>query len=135
LRYHHELLSKFVYTHLTEISIMIIHKVLICVACSLLLTLAGCGSVPFPRLYKLDVRQGNYIDQAAVEQLQLGMSKRQVQLLLGSPLLTDPFHEDRWDYIYRYSPRGKLAEQRRATLYFEGELLSRIESDFPDAPP
>jgi outer membrane protein assembly factor BamE len=88
----------------------------------MVLALAGCG------IYRPDVRQGNYIDQTVVGQLRPGMSKEQVQFLLGTPLLVDPFRQDRWDYVYRFQPgAGGEIEQRRVSLFFQGDSLSRIE--------
>jgi outer membrane protein assembly factor BamE len=55
------------------------------------------------------------------------MSKRQVQFLLGTPLLTDPFHSNRWDYVYSLQKDGELVQERHLSLFFEGELLNRIE--------
>lgn len=100
--------------------------------------LAGCSSA-VPSFYKLDVRQGNYIDPASVERLQIGMSKRQVQFLLGTPLINDPFHQQRWDYLYSFRPEGgDEIDKRHLKLFFEGDTLARIEGDItppPDSPP
>lgn len=94
----------------------------------------GCASIT-PSFYKLDVRQGNIIDPEVIEQLRPGMSKQQVQNLLGTPLVSDPFRQDRWDYVYLYYPSGDRSrgEQRRLTLFFDGEVLSRVDSDALDA--
>lgn len=87
-----------------------------------------------PSFYTPDVRQGNFLDQEKISQLQTGMSKRDVQVLLGTPLLTDPFHEDRWDYVYRFERDGDLVANRRLSLFFEGELLSRVEDSESASP-
>lgn len=81
--------------------------------------------------YKIDIPQGNIIEQSAVDRLTEGMSKRQVQALLGTPLIVDPFHQNRWDYIYLFFPRGNenRAQKRRLSLYFTGDSLSRIDGD------
>lgn len=90
--------------------------------CLVALSLVGCG------IYRPDVRQGNYVDQSLVNQLRPGMSKDQVQFLLGTPLLADPFHKERWDYVYRFQPgRGGKIEERRVTLFFQGDSLSRVD--------
>lgn len=107
---------------------------MVSVAC---IGLAGCNSVPslpslsLPSLslYKMDVQQGNYVDQDMVAKLQPGMSRAQVRFVMGTPLVTDIFHADRWDYIYFYRKGGKVVEQRRLALFFEGDLLRRIEGD------
>lgn len=93
--------------------------------------LTGCGL-----LYKVDVPQGNLLDQTSIADLETGMSKRQVSLLLGTPAVTSPFHQDRWDYLYSLSRRGREAEVRNLTLHFDGETLARIEGDLlPEATP
>lgn len=89
-------------------------------------TTAGCGI-----LYKQPIYQGNLIEQSAVEQLQVGQSKQQVQALLGSPSIADPFHADRWDYTAseRTNRRGQT-EIKNFTLYFDGNSLVRWEGDY-----
>ncbi|HSQ05349.1 MAG TPA: outer membrane protein assembly factor BamE, partial [Burkholderiales bacterium] len=70
----------------------------------LLLLLAGCSRVPMlPNLtpYKIDVQQGNYITQDMVAKLKPGMTRSQVRFILGTPLIADPFHAQRWDYLYQ----------------------------------
>ncbi|HXH04082.1 MAG TPA: outer membrane protein assembly factor BamE [Candidatus Competibacteraceae bacterium] len=98
------------------------------IALGLALLAAGCSSsTHIPGLYRLDIRQGNYIDQAQVERLQPGMTRQQVQALLGTPLIADPFHQNRWDYYYAFRPAGGTAvEERSLTLFFEGDILSRV---------
>ena len=74
-------------------------------AVALVLLLAGCKQVPvLPTLtpYKIDVQQGNYVTQDMVEKLKPGMTRSQVKFLLGTPLVVDPFRNDRWDYVYLY---------------------------------
>ncbi len=83
----------------------------------------------------MDIRQGNYIDQKLVDQLHPGMSKSQVQYLLGTPLINDPFHQDRWDYVYSFQSGGGDVERRNLTLYFRGEILDRIEGQLAETPP
>lgn len=79
--------------------------------------------------YKLDVQQGNVITQEMVSQLKPGMTKSQVRFIMGTPLLTDAFHKDRWDYVYRFEKSGKLVENRRIALLFEADKLKRIVGD------
>ncbi|MDW7642625.1 MAG: outer membrane protein assembly factor BamE [Nitrosomonadaceae bacterium] len=93
-----------------------------------LLLLAGCSSVP-SLLYRIDVQQGNFITQEIVDKLNLGMTKSQVRFVLGSALISDPFHDNRWDYVYRLVQDGKLTEQRRLTVFFENDKLIRTEGD------
>ncbi len=96
--------------------------------------LAGCsfgGSlVDKVNPYRIDIRQGNYVDQAMVAQLKRGMSRDQVRFVLGSPLIVDIFHRDRWDYVYRFAPGNEGApEQRVISVYFQDDKLDRVEGD------
>ena len=92
--------------------------------------LAGCSSWSsmdkFGLPYKIDIQQGNYVDQAMLAKLQPGMTRAQVKFIMGTPLVTDVFHANRWDYIYIYRKDGKVTEERRAVLYFDGDKLDRI---------
>ena len=92
----------------------------------LIVLTAGCESL-LPSLYSVPVRQGNYIDQAMVGQLRPGMTRQQVQRIMGTPLVADPFHQNRWDYYYQYGKGGKITEQRHIALFFSGDTLDRIE--------
>lgn len=91
---------------------------------SLLVSFGGC-SLFAP--YKMEIRQGNYVTPEMRKKIRVGMSRQQVTSVLGSPLVSDVFHANRWDYIYRLEEQGKLTEQRRYTLYFEGDFLKRID--------
>lgn len=94
--------------------------------------LAGCSFdslVSKVNPYKIDVRQGNYVDQSMVAQLKRGMTREQVRYVLGTPLVVDMFRSDRWDYVYRFQPgRGEL-QQRAISVFFAGDRLERIEGD------
>ena len=74
-------------------------------------------------LYKQNVQQGNAHEQDDLDQVELGMSKKQVAYLLGTPAIHDPFHQDRWDYISMLSRRGNEPVSRLVTLTFENDLL------------
>lgn len=80
-------------------------------------------------VYKLDINQGNFLTQDMVDKLNVGMSMEQVQSALGTPLLADPFHAERWDYIYRYTRQDKLIENREFRVYFADKKLARWEGD------
>lgn len=96
----------------------------------LVLSLAACTSVNVPLSpHRIDVQQGNALDQEAVDKLKTGMTRSQVRFLLGTPLLVDPFRSNRWDYVYNYRASGKLTEKKRLTLMFEGDVLVRIEGE------
>ena len=77
--------------------------------------------------YRVEVVQGNVLTQEQVAQVKPGMTRTQVRDVLGSPLLTDPFHADRWDYVFTIRRQGTEPQQRTVVAYFEGEALSRIE--------
>lgn len=96
----------------------------------LALILAACSSVNVPLSpYRIDVQQGNALEQESVEKLKPGLSRSQVRFLLGTPLLVDPFHGNRWDYVYNFRKAGKLTEERRLALFFDGDVLVRIEAE------
>jgi outer membrane protein assembly factor BamE len=89
------------------------------------LATAGCGI-----LYKVDVYQGNLLDERNVEQLQTGMNKRQVMTLLDSPSIRDPFNQHRWDYAATISRDGDDPEIKNLVLTFEGDTLASIDGDY-----
>lgn len=80
-------------------------------------------------VYKLDINQGNYVTQDMVDKLKVGMTTSQVQGVLGTPMLADPFHADRWDYIYRFTRQDKLIENREFRVFFADQKLARWEGD------
>ncbi len=94
------------------------------------LSLAGCGSfTKWLDAYTIDIQQGNYVSQEMVSQLKPGMSKDQVRFVLGTPLLTDIFHADRWDYVYYHRPPGGKTEQRKLAVFFKDGKLERLDGD------
>ncbi len=95
-----------------------------------LVTVAGCSNLKFPGVYRIPVQQGNIIDQEKVDQLKIGMTKRQVQFVMGSPLINDVFNQDRWDYVYQLRRADRTLRDRRFTLYFENDALVRYEGDY-----
>jgi outer membrane protein assembly factor BamE len=84
-------------------------------------------------VYKIDVQQGNAVEPEKVRQLEIGMTKSQVEYLLGTPMIADIFHPDRWDYIYYLIPDYGERQRRHVALFFEGDKVARIEED--DIPP
>ena len=93
------------------------------------LCLSACGFVGFPGVYRIDVEQGNIVTQEMVDQLQPGMTRRQVRFILGTPLIEDPFNRDRWDYPYvKRNGRTVLSESRLA-VFFDGDKLVKYEGD------
>lgn len=79
--------------------------------------------------YKIDVVQGNVVTQEVMAQIQPGLGRAQVREILGSPLLADPFHADRWDYVFSIQRQGVPAQQRRVTVYFKNDAVERFEAD------
>ena len=77
----------------------------------------------------MDIQQGNYISQDMVSQLKLGMTKEQVRYVLGTPLVADIFHADRWDYVYYKDPRRGVREGRKIAVVFENGKLARVLGD------
>ena len=84
--------------------------------------------------YRIEIQQGNFVSQEMVSQLKLGMSRYQVRFVLGTPLITDSFHADRWDYVFRRQrANSKELEQRKFAVFFEDGKLKRIEGDVTPA--
>ena len=98
--------------------------------CALSVALAACAPPKLISEYRIDVQQGNALNQEQVAQLRPGLSKDQVRFLLGTSLLTDTFHADRWDYVYRLR-RGSASEveSRRLTVFFQDGKLTRVAGD------
>jgi len=95
--------------------------------------LAACASTPdvtsMLSPYRIDVRQGNYVSQEMVARLKPGMTQDQVRFALGTPLVSDIFHADRWDYVYRFQPGRGPVQLRRLVVYFEDGKLARVGGD------
>lgn len=87
-----------------------------------LLVLSGCS------VYKLDIQQGNIVEPAQLDKLKVGMDKGQVKFLLGTPLITDPFHENRWDYVYSRRFESGAHELHRVSVFFENEIVAKIDT-------
>ena len=83
-----------------------------------------------PGVYKIDVRQGNLVTQEMVDQLRPGMDQRQVKFILGTPLLVDPFHKNRWDYFYDLKKAGKQNTKERVTVIFDDNRLISLKGNF-----
>jgi outer membrane protein assembly factor BamE len=95
-----------------------------------ILALSGCTSMnPLNWIspYKMEIQQGNYVTADAVAKLKPGMTRSQVRFLLGTPLLSDPFHSNRWDYPYQDTKQGKLMDKTLLTVFFEGDTMVRVE--------
>ena len=101
-------------------------------AWAVLLTIGGAltGCV-----YRIDIQQGNLLEDADIGQVEVGMTRSQVQFLLGTPMVADSFHRDRWDYAY-YLRKGRSpdAERRWVVVYFENDRVAKVERDVPMQP-
>ena len=92
-------------------------------------TLALCSTLLLAAClqpYRMEIQQGNIFDQSTLDQVKVGMTKKQVRFLLGTPLVSDPFHANRWDYFYSLDPaKGEKVTQYRLSIWFEDEKIAR----------
>jgi outer membrane protein assembly factor BamE len=98
-----------------------------------LLSITACSFVGFPGVYKINVEQGNILDTEKIEQLEIGMSRRQVRFIMGTPLVQDSFNQDRWDYTHVIRNGRNLILEEQLTLYFDGDKLASMEGDILEA--
>jgi outer membrane protein assembly factor BamE len=92
--------------------------------------LSACSFVGFPGVYKIDVEQGNIVTQEMTDQLKPGMTRRQVRFILGTPLVEDTFHPDRWDYLYVLRNGPDVLDEARISVVFEGDTLVTVSGDY-----
>ncbi len=94
--------------------------------------LISCSTISdhIPGVYRLDIEQGNIIDQTIIDELRPNMTKRQVLYILGSPMLIDVFHQKRWDYIYSKQTGSDTRQQQRISLFFEDDTLVGVQGDY-----
>jgi outer membrane protein assembly factor BamE len=111
----------------------VISPVLLAGVISASAVLAGCASqrtadsfLGFITPYRIDIVQGNVITREQAALVQPGMTRLQVREILGTPLLTDPFHGDRWDYLFTLRRPNAEAQNRHVIVHFQGETVSRI---------
>lgn len=116
---------------------MFLRSILAATAASLLVSCGTTGlSTPKLAAYRMEIQQGNFVSQEMVSQLKPGMSKDQVRFVMGTPLISDSFHADRWDYVFRrQKANSKELEQRNLAVFFEDGKLKRVDGDVtPTAP-
>ncbi len=88
---------------------------------------SACGLIT---PYRIEIQQGNYVTQEMAAQLKPGLTRDQVRFVMGTPLLTDIFHEERWDYVFvRQRANSKEVEHRRIAVFFEDGKLKRVDGD------
>jgi len=96
------------------------------------LCLQGCGYF----VYKMDVQQGNYVTQDVVARVKTGMTKAEVRQVLGTPLLSDPFHANRWDYYFSAEKGGRSQDRTQLSVFFENDRVVSVRGEGrPPAPP
>jgi outer membrane protein assembly factor BamE len=94
----------------------------------------GCKPLNLFSVYRMEIQQGNLVEQDMLSQLKPGMSKDQVRAVLGTPLIADVFHDNRWDYVYRRQRTNSTTiEERALAVYFDEGKLVRIEGDVTQA--
>ena len=94
--------------------------------------LAGCSSwdpLAYIHPYHIPIQQGNVVTQSMLDQLKPGMTEAQVRFVLGTPLIVDPFHKDRWDYPYMLNKNGRLVAKRHITVFFENGKFKGLSGD------
>lgn len=98
---------------------------------TIIASLSGCSQANLdthiPFVHRIDIQQGNVLEQSAVNQLKPGMSRREVRYILGSPLITDTFNANRWDYLYRMQYGDGLLDTQHLSLYFQDDRLVKIQ--------
>ena len=105
---------------------MSIHFLQRLVLIAFVIFVAGCSALT---PYRLPIQQGNIVSAESLAKLKSGMSKNQAAQILGTPLVNDVFHANRWDYVHYLSKRGNMSEQNHIALIFEDEKLSRLVGD------
>jgi len=114
----------------------LLNKIILLIAFSIFISgiISGCdrradGSRKIPLVYRVDIQQGNVIEQSMINKLEPGMTKAQGRFIMGTPLLVDPFHSNRWDYIYSIEPGDGERAQRHIALFFKEDKLTHLEGD------
>ncbi len=118
----------------------LLNKIVLFIVISILISgqLNGCsrradGSVKIPFVYRVDIQQGNVIEQSMIDKLEPGMTKAKVKFIMGTPLLVDTFHTNRWEYIYSIEPGSGVRSQRHVALFFKDDKLTHVEGNITPA--
>lgn len=91
------------------------------------LYLAGCTGPGIFSAYYVDIHQGNLFTQEQIEEIQPGMTQRQVRFILGSPMVADTFNPDRWDYLYTITHRDQLNIEQHLAIFFKEGVVDKVE--------
>jgi outer membrane protein assembly factor BamE len=98
---------------------------------TVLLSFLFISACSIPKVYKLTVQQGNIVTQDMINELKIGMTKRQVAYVMGTPLIRSPYQQERWDYLYTLERRDTVVKNYQVTLFFKDELYTRLEGEVP----
>jgi outer membrane protein assembly factor BamE len=98
---------------------------------TVLLSFLFISACSIPKVYKLTVQQGNIVTQDMIDELKVGMTKRQVDYVMGTPLIRSPYQQDRWDYLYTLERRDEIVKNYQITLFFKDDLYTRLEGEVP----
>lgn len=95
----------------------------------------GCSNLQFPGIYRQPIEQGNIITQDMVDQLKPGMSRSQVEYIMGSPIIKDSFNENRWDYVYTLRKSDLSRDEKQLTVFFDNDKMKYFIGDFEQTAP
>jgi len=94
--------------------------------------LTACSKVKIPSVHRIPVQQGNYLEYDDVSQIQIGMSKADVQAILGTPVVGSLFNQSRWEYVYKLRTERYGLFENLYTVYFEDDVVARFETDIKE---
>lgn len=97
---------------------------------SLTLLFGACSTLKFPGVYRIPIQQGNYLEKDMIEQLEPGLTKRQVRYIMGTPMIEDTFNADRWDYYFNVKRGDKELRSDHFIVYFENGALTHWDGDY-----
>ena len=132
MRYHNAAFSTPRFAHMRLFPTSLLPLCLVLCACSM--RMPGVDDLPGLKPYRINVQQGNALTQDMVAKLKPGMTRSQVRFVLGTPVVQDAFHANRWDYVYLYTEGHKETRSRRLTVIFEDDKLQRLEGDVVGRP-
>ena len=98
---------------------------------TILLSFLFISACSIPKVYKLTVQQGNIVTQDMIDELKVGMTKRQVAYVMGTPLIRSPYQQNRWDYIYTLERRDKVVKNYQVTVFFNEDIYTHFEGEVP----